>query len=62
MEPNPVDVCIAHAYIILTQERATEGVMHALTLLDAALPLRGTPERRAAFLAAHGRKTTTADA
>jgi hypothetical protein len=36
---------LALAYIALTGEHATEGVMHALTILDGLLPLPGTASR-----------------
>lgn len=48
---------IAHAVILLKQERATNGVMHVLTLLDSVLPLPGTPERREAFSAARATRS-----
>jgi len=46
---------IAYAIIILNDEPATPGVMHAVTLLEHALPPAGTAERRAAFKEAHER-------
>ena len=53
MDVNRRDVALAQAKIILAGERATLGVMHALTLIESALPLPGTPEHRAAFAEAH---------
>ena len=44
---------IAYAIVILQNEPATTGVLHALTLLENALPVSGTLERRDAFQEAH---------
>jgi hypothetical protein len=46
-------VRIARAIILLKQESATTGVLRALTLLEATLPLPGTQEYRHAFQVAH---------
>ena len=45
---------LALAKLRLGSERATLGVLHAITLIEAAMPLPGTPEHRAAFAWAHG--------
>jgi hypothetical protein len=48
---------LALAYIALTGEHATAGLMHALTILDGLLPLPGTASRREAFAWAHEQLT-----
>lgn len=44
---------LALAVLLLKDERATLGVMHALTLIESLMPPSGTPESRAAFAEAH---------
>jgi hypothetical protein len=48
-------IALAQAKVVLSIEApASDRVMATLTRLDAALPLPGTPEHRAAFRAANG--------
>ena len=47
---------LALVILVLRREPATNGVLHALSLIEAAMPLSGTPEHRAAFAAAHERR------
>lgn len=49
---------LAMVVILLKHERATNEVLHALTLTESMLPLSGTPEHRSAFTAAHAQFAT----
>jgi hypothetical protein len=51
---------LALARIVLGDEPATPGVMHALTLIESAMPRSGTPEYRAAFAEAHATRKAQA--
>jgi hypothetical protein len=51
---------IALALVLLSRERATEGILHAVTVLEAAMPAAGTPEARMAFGMAHATLTRNA--
>jgi hypothetical protein len=44
---------LALIYVLLSEEPATLGVVHALGLIDGLLPLGGTKGRREAFAWAH---------
>lgn len=54
-------VDIADVIVFLSSEvPATNEVLRAIGLLDRVLPPSGTPERRAAFAAAHERRIAIA--
>lgn len=53
MNEYPQSYALALAKIVLSEEPATSGVMHALTLIEAAMPKSGTVEYRAAMGWAH---------